>query len=212
MHMAILINMVILMNLKKGYTIYDMDDRYFFTSDTHFGSQRTLDLSKRPFSSVEEMDEFMINEWNKAVSKDDTVIHLGDFGDLKVRERLNGNLILIQGNYEEEIPDREVINSLGKKDVYITGEGKDHAYLTINEENCTYIAIHRPVDCLLKDDEKDPSKKFFLFGHIHGRQFIKEFGIDVGVDANHFRPMPWKDVLFYQNAIVKKYYDENVFC
>ena len=200
------------MNLKKGYTICDMDDTYFFTSDTHFGSQRTLDLSKRPFSSVEEMDEFMISEWNKTVGEHDTVIHLGDFGDLNVRPKLNGNLILIQGNYEEAISDKEVIISLRKEDVYITGEGEDHAFLTIDEDDCKYIAIHRPIDCLSKDDIKDPANLFFLFGHIHGRQFIKEFGIDVGVDANHFRPMSWKDVLFYQNAIVKKYYDENVFC
>ena len=66
------------------------------------------------------------------------------------------------------------------------------------------------MDCL--KDIEDLSKEFFLFGHIHGRQFIKKFGIDVGVDCNHFRPMSWDDVLFYQNAMVKKYYDENVFC
>lgn len=30
--------------------------RIWFTSDTHFGSERTLRLSKRPFNSVEEMN------------------------------------------------------------------------------------------------------------------------------------------------------------
>ena len=32
----------------------------YFTSDTHFGSERTLELSRRPFNSVFEMDETII--------------------------------------------------------------------------------------------------------------------------------------------------------
>jgi calcineurin-like phosphoesterase family protein len=28
----------------------------FFTADTHFGDHRVLNISKRPFSSVDEMD------------------------------------------------------------------------------------------------------------------------------------------------------------
>ena len=29
-------------------------------------------------------------------------------------------------------------------------------------------------------------KLFNLFGHIHGRQAIKTYGLDIGVDAHHF--------------------------
>ena len=34
--------------------------KIWFTSDTHFSSERTLELSKRPFKSVEEMDKILI--------------------------------------------------------------------------------------------------------------------------------------------------------
>ena len=49
-----------------------------------------------------------------------------------------------------------------------------------------------------------------LFGHIHGRQKIKTFGIDVGVDGNNFYPLSEDDVEFYLNAIRKGYYDKEV--
>lgn len=198
-------------NDKKGYIDIVMQ-KTLFTSDTHFGSERTLELSKRPFNTVAEMDEYMIDQWNKIVAKHDTVIHLGDFGNFDVREQLNGKIILIQGNYEEEIPNKDILSKLDKNDIYITGTEDDHAYLNIDYNDCKYICFHRPIDHLVREKIKDISKEFFLFGHIHGRQFIKKFGIDVGVDCNHFRPITWDDVQFYQNAMVKKYYDDNVFC
>lgn len=182
-----------------------------FTSDTHFGSQRTLELSRRPFSTIEEMDEYMILLWNKIVKPDDVVIHLGDFGNFDVRERLNGKLILIQGNYEEELPDDQVLSKLGENDIYCRGTFDNHANIIITYNDSIYFLTHRPLDCKMHW-AADTSKYFNLFGHIHGRQFIKKFGIDVGVDAFHFRPFTWDDILFFKNAVAKGYYDENVFC
>ena len=187
--------------------------KMFFTSDTHFGSQRTLELSKRPFTSVEEMDEEMVKRWNSVVGPDDVVVHLGDFGKFDIRKRLNGKLILIQGNYEEEMKNEAVLEALNPTDAYIVGDGDQHAFIDFNHAGCVYNLTHRPVDCYMSDLlSHDYSKYFSLFGHIHGRQFIKKFGIDVGVDCNHFYPIDWERVEFFQNAIVKGYYDENVFC
>ena len=71
----------------------------FFTSDTHFGAERTRTLFKRPFSSIKEMDKSIIKNWNKKVKKEDLVYHLGDFGDFNKVKKLNGKIILILGNY-----------------------------------------------------------------------------------------------------------------
>lgn len=49
-----------------------------------------------------------------------------------------------------------------------------------------------------------------LFGHTHGRQMIKKYGLDVGVDAHNFYPISKETVEFYMNAI-KNNYDEEVF-
>ena len=51
----------------------------FFTSDTHFGHENILKFCNRPFSSIEDHDLALINNWNSVIGNDDTVFHLGDF-------------------------------------------------------------------------------------------------------------------------------------
>jgi hypothetical protein len=75
----------------------------FFTSDTHFGDHRTLNIWKRPFGSVAEMDSLLLERWNAAVGPEDEVWHLGDFarkpGDVPaLLERLHGAKHLVRGN------------------------------------------------------------------------------------------------------------------
>ena len=83
----------------------------FVTADTHFGHSKSLTFIRpdgenlRPFDSVEEMDEHMINNWNRVVNKGDTVYHLGDVviprPSLSILERLNGRKILVRGNHDQ---------------------------------------------------------------------------------------------------------------
>jgi calcineurin-like phosphoesterase family protein len=78
----------------------------YFTGCTHFGHANIIRLANRPFNSVEEMDETLIERWNNTVKKSDTVYHLGDFsykGSARPTDylnRLNGSKILIQGNHD----------------------------------------------------------------------------------------------------------------
>ena len=83
----------------------------FVTADTHFGHSKSLGFIKpdgerlRPFNSVEEMDELMVENWNKVVNNKDTVYHLGDVviprSSLKLLGRLKGRKILIRGNHDQ---------------------------------------------------------------------------------------------------------------
>ena len=47
-------------------------------SDTHFGHENIIKYCNRPFSSVYDMNETMVENWNKTVKDEDHVWHLGD--------------------------------------------------------------------------------------------------------------------------------------
>jgi calcineurin-like phosphoesterase family protein len=51
----------------------------FYTSDTHFRPKAVLHFDRRPFITTEEMEEEIIQRWNRRVRPTDTVWHLGDF-------------------------------------------------------------------------------------------------------------------------------------
>lgn len=194
--------------LQKNHEIY-------YTSDTHYGSERALELSKRPFRNVIDMDNTMMLNWNSIVKPLDTVYHLGDFGNYDMLKNLNGEVILIAGNYEYDemkksgktFPEfRKELKSKGFKDVLedllIT---KDTIYKFKDFDkklDLDMYITHEPL--------KTNREMFNLFGHIHGRQMCKRYGLDAGVDAHHFKPISTKTVLFYKEAI-EKFYDDNVF-
>jgi len=53
--------------------------KVFVTADLHFQHKNILmHQANREFDSIEEMDEFIIQEWNKQVTAKDTVYILGD--------------------------------------------------------------------------------------------------------------------------------------
>lgn len=81
--------------------------KVFFTADMHFGHENVISFDKRPFETVEEMDEELIRRWNAKVDKGDLVYVLGDMiwktrnGDAEALIRsLNGQIILIKGNHD----------------------------------------------------------------------------------------------------------------
>lgn len=182
------------------------DKTTWFTSDTHFGSERALELSKRPFTDVQNMDETMIERWNNVVGPFDDVYHLGDFGDETVAKHLTGNIHLLYGNYERDGKD-EVIR---KNFVEVIKKAGIYKFAAYELNNINLYLTHEPLNGK-KYLKRHVDADFCLFGHIHGRQKIKEFGIDVGVDCNNYTPLNITDVLFFKNAIKKGYYDEEVF-
>jgi calcineurin-like phosphoesterase family protein len=82
-------------------------------SDTHFGHANILlpayDGQFRTawgVSTVEEMDQYLIAQWNAVIGPDDVVLHLGDlcFGErgeaARLRAHLHGRIILVIGNHD----------------------------------------------------------------------------------------------------------------
>lgn len=85
-----------------------MSQTTWFTSDTHFGSDRTLELSVRPFSNTRKMDATLILNWNSVVGQEDTVYHLGDFGNGDAIQYLKGKRIFVLpgNNDDSDVLDR----------------------------------------------------------------------------------------------------------
>ena len=189
--------------------------KVWFTSDTHFGSQRTLELSRRPFKNVEEMDKALIENWNSIVNEKDIVYHIGDFGNYDIVKKLNGKIRLVAGNYEcsDANGDYEIMR---RKLIDKGFNGVTFNRLNfVTEDNVYYMLHHKPSDrnhlpeidwdCVRNDNEV-----FSLFGHIHKLQMVKRFGLNVGVDCHNFKPIDLETVKFYRNAILN-HYDEDVF-
>lgn len=81
----------------------------FAIGDTHFKHTNILkflhnDKPLRPFSSIEEMEQTIEDNWNKVVTPRDKVYHVGDVAfhksGLSILNRLNGKKRLVRGNHD----------------------------------------------------------------------------------------------------------------
>lgn len=212
---------------------YVIHRKVLFTSDEHYGSERHLFLNKRPFCSVAEADETIINRFNQIADDDTLTFHIGDFGDLETVKYLNGKHILICGNYDSEV----------KGSIVDGFEGLCLSHYCFNQVDTNTLfgfiglvnLVHKPIDCVMTaysdvmcdESRRRPSQPFVcefnsltdsitnpvynLFGHIHGLRKITKYGLNVGVDANNYSPVTCDTVEFYLNALINHKYDKNVF-
>lgn len=77
----------------------------YYISDFHLGHFSALNFDDRPFSTVEEQTEIIMQKWNDTVTTRDDVYLLGDIlwnNDLlaPVFDNLNGRKHLIAGNHD----------------------------------------------------------------------------------------------------------------
>jgi calcineurin-like phosphoesterase family protein len=118
-------------------------------------------MSKRPFDSVDELNKALINNWNKVVSKDDTVYILGDFGDLSYAKYLNGRKVFIRGNYERGHYTQEELEQY-----FDVVYPLDVMYLPVEHNGKSYdiYITHEPLNLSRRPMTKTT---IGLFGHIH---------------------------------------------
>jgi calcineurin-like phosphoesterase family protein len=159
---------------------------YYFTSDPHFGHERVIEYSSRPFSSVEEMDETLIDNWNKLVKPDDIIYELGDFAFLKLQplkvllHHLNGHKQAILGNHDKVI--RKNKAELLRDGLFESIED----YVELNFKSQRICVFHYPMRSW-RGAHHNPGA-IALHGHTHNS--IQPLGksVDVGVDAKFIIP------------------------
>jgi calcineurin-like phosphoesterase family protein len=157
----------------------------FFTGDTHFGDPRGIRIDKRPFASVAEQDKALIANWNAVVGFDDDLWHLGDFarGDQGAVEtllaQLNGRKHLIIGNNDPAWT------------VGAQGWASVQHYAELKHDTHHLILCHYA----FRTWNGMGKKSINLHGHSHGRLKPLPRQVDVGVDAQNFRPVTVADIL-----------------
>lgn len=136
-------------------------------SDTHFGHANILNFKRddgtalRDFSTVEEMDECMIHNWNEVVGAHDRVYHLGDVvinrKFLRQLDRLNGRKVLIKGNHD-----------IFKLDDYAAYFDDIRAYHVLDGLFLSHVPVH-----------PDSLGRFGcnIHGHLHYREVVDSRGV-----------------------------------
>lgn len=161
----------------------------YFTSDLHFFHGNVIKYNKRPFGSVEEMNEALIRNWNNIVSEGDDIYILGDLTlkgvsfATKILQELNGNKFLVKGNHDMFVNQSsfDKTNFIWIKD-----------YHELEYDGQYFILFHYPIESW----NGAMNKSIHLHGHQHNKSVYnfenREKGVlkfDVGVDANDMKPV-----------------------
>lgn len=166
----------------------------WFTSDLHFWHKNVITFCKRPWATVEEMNEGLIANWNSVVGPNDLVMCLGDMffcGTTKAKEimsRLNGTKQLLRGNHDWNVvkPHRaaefgfDVVTD-GTIPGELAGRSIIMSHFPYREDHTEEVRFleKRPVDTGL----------WLLHGHVHSAWKVRDRQINVGVDVWDWKPV-----------------------
>ena len=159
----------------------------FFTSDQHFGHKNIIEFCNRPFSSVCEMDEAIVDRWNDVVGDEDTVYVVGDisFYNLGLTRRILGSLsgkkVLILGNHDKSY---RRMKEAGFDEVYTRYE------YSMPDGRKALLSHYPAPDSLIEHD-------ILIHGHTHCKpgEAIKGKKFNVCVDAWDYRPVSLSTIL-----------------
>ena len=158
----------------------------YYIADLHFGHCNIISYCNRPFSSVEEMDKALIQNWNSIVNKNDVVWVLGDISlGLKKEEiqkrisRLKGIKNLVKGNhdYYSDSFYREIgFHSVSKYPIIRDG------FMMLSHEPLQMVA----------------GPYFNIYGHVHDDKNYKDFtenSFCVSVERINYTPISEKEII-----------------
>lgn len=178
--------------------------KWFFTADEHYYHQNKktgrgiIQFCNRPFGSVEEMNEQLIERHNNIVPNDGITVHVGDFSfgtkqeTAQIIKRLNGTHIFLQGDHDRWISSPKQVWQKKIDNFYI-------------------VCCHWPFFSW----PRSHYGSWNLYGHHHGRVQGPGKSMDVGVDTNEYFPYPMEDIIEWMKTkpenpgLIKKVFDLN---
>jgi calcineurin-like phosphoesterase family protein len=176
--------------------------KVFFTADLHFGHSNIIKHCKRPFMSVEDMDDTLIDNWNAVVSNKDAVYICGDVGMhkpdklLSILWRLNGIKHLVFGNHDSNIRKSDSL-------LKVFASAEDYKMLKLPDTDAAdghqrIVLFHYPITVW----DRSHYGVWHLHGHCHGtlKDGPSSLRLDVGVDAWYvnnikpYRPIEYSEI------------------
>jgi len=153
---------------------------YFVIGDNHFGDARILRYCRNDkFFTVDEMNRYMIQQWNNVVRNKDTIFINGDLSryenenDYQFISKLNDKKILIRGNHDNMNDDVYTSNGIFKVYDYPIM----YEYLLITHE--PYFVNNN-------------SPFVNIYAHVHNNDNYKHYsscGYCTSVEVNNYTPV-----------------------
>lgn len=181
---------------------------HWFWSDPHFNHRNIIEFCDRPFKDLDEMNEYLIQQYNKYVKPNQTCLWGGDCFFQKstkppkqIMDRLNGKKLLILGNHDDK-PEKMV------------EYGFDYVFSTVTLEilKTKVLIAHYPYanddtrfDTRYLDRRPQREKgQILIHGHTHSKLKKGKQSIHIGVDAWDYTPASMDEIM----DIVKELKDE----
>lgn len=174
----------------------------YFWSDLHLGHSKMYTLPftsihneqepMRPFSSCEEADAYIINQYNTIVKPGDKVYFLGDVALSKkglylMSQMQKGHNYLVMGNHDNQAPITEYTKFFNK----IYGA----LYMRAIKSICTHIPIN--------SNFPDHRFSWNIHGHLHDKIIKDPIYINVSVEQTGYKPITFEEALSNYKHVAK---------
>lgn len=174
----------------------------WFTADLHFGHENIIGYCDRPFTSVDDMNAALIDNWNSTVDDSDEVWVVGDVAMGPIRESLglvsalNGTKVLITGNHDRcwEGSERPHDKWLPRyRDAGFTDIRQGVVQTTVGGHDV--LAAHFPYEGDSHDEDRFirwrpiDAGAWLLHGHVHTTWKVNGRQINVGTDVWDYAPV-----------------------
>ena len=186
-----------------------------YVADTHFGHENILKECRTQFSSVEEMNDFIINNINDKMTRADTLYIIGDFcvnSKIDPREffdRIKPKKILIKGNHDGDWLKRFSESELSEHrltvyDQHVIKRNKTELHLS----HFPYLAWNR---------SHFFAQSLMVSGHIHNRRIGNlaaelfprlRCQFNAGVDVNGFYPVTLEEMIINNRDFYEREYTD----
>lgn len=166
----------------------------YFIADPHFGHENVLRLCNRPFDTIEQMNETLIQNWNRRVTGSDNIYIVGDMffrcdDPEAILRRLHGKKHLLIGNHDSSWMSKVKLDKYFKSVelMAITSTGTHAVTL------CHYPLL----------SWKHARTSYMIHGHIHANTdmdfwpllLARENVLNAGVDLNGFQPVTLEELI-----------------